>query len=66
MVLVGVVFDHTQQGSVQSGGFVNIDLVQLVSLLQHTLSDESDWQQTNSYGFRLLGKWLDYLLTALH
>ncbi len=42
MVLVGVVLDHTQQGSVQSGGFVSIDLVQLVSLLQHTLSDESD------------------------
>ncbi len=42
MILVGVVFDHTQQGCVQSGGFVSINLVQLVSFLQYTLSDESD------------------------
>ena len=27
MVLVGVVFDHTQQGSVQSGGLLSLGLV---------------------------------------
>ena len=40
MVLVGVVFDHTQQGSVQSGGLLSLGLIQLVGFLKNGHSDE--------------------------
>ena len=41
MVLVGVVSDHIQQGSVQSGGLLSLGLIHiLVSSLKNGHSDE--------------------------
>ena len=41
MVLVGVVFDHTQQGSVQSGGLLSLGLIHIfVGFLKNRRSDE--------------------------